>query len=246
MNYKIYPLDVGDLEVDSSFLSWQTNCGKQVSATTTAWLVTGADKPILIDTSFRSVEDAAKFQGLICKRSEHQTLQAQLARFEISLEDVGYVIHTHVHMDHAGQDYLFPKAKIILQRGELQHASAPNVCPVLFYDRIDVSRLSNDLWSQLEFIETGDSEPFPGIRCEFMPGHTPFHQIVRIDTSAGEYIVAGDAAVLIDDVKRQWMPGIIDSMSGVMSGLKRLLPQVDRVLPTHDRSVAEKFAKGIG
>jgi len=52
--------------------------------------------------------------------------------------------------------------------------------------------------------------------------------------------------VLIDDVKRQWMPGIIDSMSGVMSGLKRLLPLVDRVLPTHDRSVAEKFDKGIG
>lgn len=246
MNYKIYPLDVGNLEVDSSFLSWQNNCGKKVTAPTTAWLVTGADKPILIDTSFRSVEDAARLQGLTCKRSEQQTIKAQLGRFEIGLDDVGYIIHTHVHMDHAGQDYLFPKAKIILQRGELQHAAAPNVCPVPFFDRLDVSRLCNDLWSQLEFIETGDSEPFSGIRCEFMPGHTPFHQIVRIDTAVGEYIVAGDAAVLIDDLKRQWMPGIIDSMSGVMTGLKKLQPLADRVLPTHDRSVAEKFIKGIG
>jgi hypothetical protein len=129
MSYKIYPLDVGDMELDSSFLSWQTDCGKKVSATTTAWLVTGADKPILIDTSFRSVEDAGKYQGLTCQRSEKQTLEAQLASFEIGLEDVGYIIHTHVHMDHAGQDYLFPNAKIILQRGELQHAAAAQRLP---------------------------------------------------------------------------------------------------------------------
>jgi N-acyl homoserine lactone hydrolase len=246
MSYKIYPLDVGDMELDSSFLSWQTDCGKKVSATTTAWLVTGADKPILIDTSFRSVEDAGKYQGLTCQRSEKQTLEAQLASFEIGLEDVGYIIHTHVHMDHAGQDYLFPNAKIILQRGELQHAAAPNVCPVLFYDRLDVSRLTNELWSQLEFIEGGNSEPFPGIRCEFTPGHTPFHQMVRIDTAAGEYVVAGDAAMLLSNVTNQWMPGIIDSMSGTMTGLKKLQPIVDRVLPTHDRVVAERFSHGIG
>ena len=58
--------------------------------------------------------------------------------------------------------------------------------------------------------------------------------------------MAGDAAVLIEDVKRQWMPGIIDSMSGVMAGLKKLQPFADRVLPTHDRSVLKKFADGIG
>jgi N-acyl homoserine lactone hydrolase len=246
MPYRIYPLDVGDMELDCSFVSWQTDCGKKQSFTTTAWLVTGADKPILIDSSYRSVEDAAKIQGLKCQRSEQQTLKAQLARFEIGLEDVGYLLHTHLHMDHAGQDYLFPKAKIIVRRGELQHAAAPNVCPILFYDRLDVARLACDLWSQLEFIEEGDSEPFPGIRCEFMPGHTPFHQIVRIDTAAGEYIVAGDAAMQLSNVTNQWMPGIIDSMADVMTGLKKLQPMVDRVLPTHDRSVMEKFYNGIG
>jgi hypothetical protein len=79
-----------------------------------------------------------------------------------------------------------------------------------------------------------------------MSGSAPFHQMVRIDTAAGEYVVAGDAAMLLSNVTNQWMPGIIDSMSGTMTGLKKLQPIVDRVLPTHDRVVAERFSHGIG
>jgi N-acyl homoserine lactone hydrolase len=245
MKYQIHPLDAGDMDLDSSFLSWQSGIGKSVLATTTAWLVLGADKPILVDTSFRSVEDAKRLQGLTCHRSESQTMQAQLRRFGLAPEDIGYIIHTHVHMDHAGQDYLFPNARIFLQRGELQNAAAPNICPVPFYDRLNTARLVNDLWSQLE-LQTGDEQPFAGIRCELLPGHTPWHQIVRVDTAAGEYWIIGDAAMLVSNVRNQWAPGFIDSMTDTMTGLRKLKPYADRLLPTHDRAVSEKFREGIG
>ncbi len=53
-------------------------------------------------------------------RSNEQTLDAQLAKHGLTVADVGYVIHTHLHMDHVGQDSLLPNARILIQRRELQ------------------------------------------------------------------------------------------------------------------------------
>ncbi len=36
-------------------------------------------------------------------------------------EDVDIVIHTHLHYDHAGNDYLFKNAKFIIQRDEFEY-----------------------------------------------------------------------------------------------------------------------------
>jgi N-acyl homoserine lactone hydrolase len=132
MYLSIHPLDLGDLELDVSFANWQTGCGTKSWFPTTAWLVLGAQKPILVDSSFRSVEDALSNQGLTARRSQQQTLAYQLAKHGLNPADVGCVLHTHVHMDHSGQDILLPNAKILLQRKELQNAAAPNIYPVPF------------------------------------------------------------------------------------------------------------------
>ena len=179
-NLTIHALDMGDIQLDSSFLNWQTNCGTQVWSPTTAWLITGGEKPILVDTSFRSVDDAAQKQGLICRRSEGQTLDAQLGRHRLKPADIGYVIHTHLHMDHAGQDYLLPNARILIQRKELQNAAAPNFFPAQFYDRMNVARLVEPLWDQVDLLD-GEGELFQGIRTAHMPGHTPAHQAIYVE-----------------------------------------------------------------
>jgi glyoxylase-like metal-dependent hydrolase (beta-lactamase superfamily II) len=77
---------------------------------------------VLVDSSFRSVEDAMSYQVQAARRSAHQTLEYELARRGLAPIDIGYLIHTHVHMDHAGQDYLLPNAKILVQRKELQNS----------------------------------------------------------------------------------------------------------------------------
>lgn len=247
-NLTIYALDMGDLQLDSSFVNWQTNCGTQIWSPTTAWLITGAEKPILVDTSFRSVEDAGSQQGLTCKRSEQQTLQAQLAKHHLSPLDIGYVIHTHLHMDHAGQDYLLPNARILVQRGELQNAAAPNFFPVPFYDRVNVARLIDPLWHQVDILD-GDSELFPGIRTVHMPGHTPAHQAIYVQTAGGTAIIAGDAAMNVAvNVRKQIAPGIVDNMAHVMNGLRRLALEEQRgarLLPTHDAEIFDLYPHGI-
>ena len=248
MALTVHPLDVGDIQLDASFVNWQTAYGTPVWTPTTVWLITGSGKPLLVDSSFRSVEDATQQQGLVCRRSPEQTLEAQLAKHGLGLSDIGYLIHTHLHMDHAGQDVLLPNARILIQRKELQNAAAPNFYPAPFYDRVNVARLIDPLWKQVDILD-GEGEIFPGIRTVHMPGHTPAHQAIYVETASGRAIIAGDAAMNVAvTVRKQVAPGIVDNMADVMNGLRLLAKEEAngaRLLPTHDPDVFTLYPDGI-
>ncbi len=126
MSLTIYPLNLGEVEVDFSFLVWQTTCGNPTYVPATAWLITGADKPILVDAGFRSAEDVKAYSGLNARQSSEQTLEAQLSRHNLKPADIGYLVHTHLHLDHCGLDDQLPNARILLhtqQRRSFQFLS---------------------------------------------------------------------------------------------------------------------------
>lgn len=245
MILEIFPLNVGDLQLDTSFVNWQTDCGVKNWYPTSAWLIKGAEKLVLVDTSFRSVSDAAVNQGLTARRDPQQEMQVQLGKFGVTPDDIGFLIHTHVHMDHAGQDYMFPRARILVQREELRNAAAPDIYPVPFYDRLNVARLIDQLWPQVEVLD-GACEPVPGIRCVPMPGHTPGHQAVYVATASGNTIICGDAAMNVAvNVEQQVAPGFLDNMGDTMKGLRKLRQEGVHILPTHDPEVFRKYQSGV-
>src|SRR5205085_10759061 len=95
MSLAIYPLNLGEVEVDFSFMVWQTNSGNPTYVPATSWLITGADKPILVDAGFRRAADVKAYSGLNASQSADQTLEAQLSRHILKTGDIGYVDHTH-------------------------------------------------------------------------------------------------------------------------------------------------------
>src|SRR5260370_37289389 len=101
MSLTIYPLNLGEEEVDFSFLVWQTNCGTPTYVPATAWLITGADKPILINAGFRTAADFKTYSGLNARQSPEQYLEAQLSRYNLKPTAIGYVVPTHLHLDHS-------------------------------------------------------------------------------------------------------------------------------------------------
>lgn len=244
MSLAIYPLQVGEVEVDFSFLVWQTNCGTPTYVPSTSWLITGADKPILVDTSYRSAEDVKAYSGLNARRPAEQTLEAQLAKHNLKPADIGYVIHTHLHIDHCGLDDQLPNARIFLQRAELQYAAAP-LFPIPFYDRQDIATLVGKLWDRVEVMD-GERELFPGIRTVFTGGHTPAHQMVYVEVPSGTAIITGDAAYIASiNVKMQVPFGYYVNLHEVMAGLRRIAQDGKHVLPTHDAEVYKLYPEGI-
>lgn len=164
-------------------------------------LVEAPDALVLIDTGIGNKE-SEKFHEIYGVEN-----QGDPTRLEDGIRDAGFdpsdvdiVLNTHLHFDHAGGNTVlgeageigpaFPKARYVVQKGELAFAGSPN-------ERIRASYLATNLdpvtqaglWQLVE----GDSVVTTGIRVEPTPGHTPFHQSVLIESD-------GDTACFLADV----------------------------------------------
>ncbi|MCW5854064.1 MAG: N-acyl homoserine lactonase family protein [Anaerolineae bacterium] len=244
MSYTIYPMNLGDIEIDYSFLVWGTNQGTKTWVPTTSYLILGADKPIFVDASFRNVDELSASSGLVSRRTADHSLEAQLGRHGLRPDDIGYLIHTHCHLDHTGLDDHFPNAKILVQREDLRYAGAP-LFPESFYDRVDIAKIVGPLWSQVQQLD-GDTELFPGIRTVVVGGHAPGMQMIYVDLPSGQAIITGDAAYLADmNVGLQVPMGYYYSLPDVMRALARIKRDATYVLPIHDASIMEKYGQGL-
>lgn len=102
-------------------------------------------------------------------------LHSELAAAGVAPADVGTVIITHLHSDHAGGTFLdgapvFANARHVVQRAELVGNG--------FLDPV----------KELLHVVDGDEEVAPGVVVRLTPGHTPGHQSVEV----GEFTMVGD------------------------------------------------------
>jgi glyoxylase-like metal-dependent hydrolase (beta-lactamase superfamily II) len=241
----VHPLLFGEVEVDHTFLMWASEPGTRLWIPTTAYLILGAEAPILVDASFRDAAEFTAASGVPARRTPEQELAPQLARHGLEPGDIGYVLHTHLHHDHTGLDARLPEAKLVIQRAELQYAAAPQF-PVAFFDRVDVAALIGTLWGRVELLD-GESELFTGVRTVHTGGHTPGHQMVYVDTPRGRAIITGDAAYVADLNIANGVPsGYWVDLPDTMAALRRVAADSEGiVLPMHDRAVHERYPDGI-
>lgn len=108
----------------------------------------------------------------------------RLAELDVAPSDVRYVINTHLHYDHAGNNRLFTEATIFVQRDHYSGALGNGAFP-------------NEYWNhpQLDYrLVDGEEQLFPGVRVVPTPGHAAGHQSVVIELPrTGTFVLAGDA-----------------------------------------------------
>jgi len=97
--------------------------------------------------------------------------------------DVAFVINTHLHFDHCGQNAVFKHAPFYVQRSELERARLE---ARFLTDWFDFAGARFELFD-------GDAEVLPGVRVLATPGHTSGHQSIVVDGD-GEEVLIGDAA----------------------------------------------------
>src|SRR5215467_8597604 len=122
MALEIKVLDYGDIELESSFLVLGRDCGRTRRAPVFGMLILGGTWPILVDTGYRSnqIMETLGMRGL---QSHGTMIENQLKNYGLRLRDVRYILHTHLHIDHAGKDDLFPmNTTVVINRRELEYS----------------------------------------------------------------------------------------------------------------------------
>jgi glyoxylase-like metal-dependent hydrolase (beta-lactamase superfamily II) len=128
-------------------------------------------------------------------------------------EDVGYVVNTHLHFDHAGGNTrrdgdaavpAFPRARYVVQEGEFGFAQRDN-------ERIRASYLAANYEpvaaaGLFEFLR-GEVEVVPGIRVLRTPGHTPHHQSVLIESGGETACFLADLVPTTAHLPLPWIMG---------------------------------------
>lgn len=193
-------------------------------------LVKTGKENILIDTGIGDKEDAG-FRSIydIHKKS---TLIGSLLSLGLRPGDIDVVINTHLHFDHAGSNTVknsggklsptFPRARYIVQKGELEDALHPNERTKASYLPWNFEPLMEA--RQLETID-GEVELLSGITAMVTGGHTRSHQSVKIESEGKVAIYLGDFIPTLSHLKNPYIMGYDLYPLETLKKKKRFLPQ---------------------
>ena len=253
-------LDLGDIEADRSEVVLGRELGVRVRVPTFGHLIVGGAFPVLVDTGYRDPAALAAL-GMMGHRSGEQALDAQLSRHGVGIEDIGAVINTHLHLDHGGQNSLFPMTTpIVVNRREMEFAASGLDGALYVVD--DVRHMVDRLFTPgalriLDVEATGPTEIMPGVTCLAAGGHTEGSLMVLVQTADGVACICGD---LIYDVQDQLaqplgqvaaheptpVPNSPRSRRDELAAMKRALGLGRYLLPMHDRPAVIEAGRVVG
>ncbi len=214
--FEIFPLTDGQLKLDGGAMFgvvpkalWEKHHPaderNRIRLELGVLLIKAHGKHILVDTGIGNKCDA-KFNE-IYGVERRPTIEQSLLKCGISPDDIGLVINTHFHFDHAGGntcrdaggkiEATFPKATYFIQKGEWEDASHPNERTRGSYLLENYKVLPKN--GRLDLLE-GDSEILKGISVIHTPGHTAHHQAVFIESEGQKAIFLGDLVPTVSHI----------------------------------------------
>jgi len=221
--FHIFPLTDGRFRLDGGAMFgvvprviWEKCCPAddqhRIPLSLTCLLIQAHGKNILIDTGLGSKHDE-KFQRMFAVE-QTPSLHHSLGNFGLSSQDVHLVINTHLHFDHAGGNTrydetgrtipTYPKARYLVQRGEYEDAIQANERTRASYRQENFTPIVDH--HQWEFV-TGTTEWLPGISVVPTPGHTKYHQSVKIESEGRTALFLGDCIPTVSHLPLPYIMG---------------------------------------
>jgi glyoxylase-like metal-dependent hydrolase (beta-lactamase superfamily II) len=249
MALEIRVLDYGDIELESSFLVLARDCGRTRRVPVYGFLIMGGQYPIVVDTGYRdnAIMETLGMRGL---QFHENMIERQLARHGVKVGDVRYVLHTHLHIDHAGKDDHFPmNTTVVINRREMEYSVSGLMHPQ--YPKPDIMHLVERLHTRhalrFEDLEiSGPVEIIPGVSMEAAGAHTEGSMNVHVETAEGRATICGDVIYDFNDqiIEPLYQIGSHEpQVTGNHGGskrnekaqIKKLLNTSRFLLPVHDR-----------
>jgi glyoxylase-like metal-dependent hydrolase (beta-lactamase superfamily II) len=206
------------------FLTYLRNFGRDVAMFYGAFLLKSADRNILVDTGCDAGSYAA---GPMPPVEDVESLEKNLGRFGLGIDDIDAVILTHLHFDHAAFLNLFTHCPVFVQQRELRAALNPHA----YFSNMYVPSFFED--TKFELVD-GDMELFPGIEVTLVPGHSPGSEAVIVETKEGRAAVSGFCCVAENfDKGNMAIPGIHEDVQQAYDSMHKLIGRVDIIYPNH-------------
>lgn len=175
-----------------------------------------------------------------------ELLPASLAAAGVAVEEINFVVNTHLHFDHCGWNTTlqpdgsvtptFPNARYFAHRGEVDHGH-------LQLERDRVSYLSPNYdplieSGQMALIDRREMEICPGVRVELFPGHTAQLMGVHIESGGEHACYISDLIPTSAHLDTTWVMGYdLDPLETIVQRKRfyqRAIPENWLVLFTHD------------
>lgn len=205
------------------------------------WVARSAGHTVVIDSGFS--REVGERRGRTFLRCPVETLSL----LGIAPDEVGHVVVTHLHNDHAGNLTLFPKATFHIQDREMAFATGRYMrhhCCGRAYELDHVlEAVKLNYAGRIEFHDGAD-EILPGISVHPGPGHTPGLQFVRLWTRRGWLVLASDTAHYYENLAASRPFRLVFHVGDALDtfrSLMRLAGDADRIVPGHDPLVMERY-----
>jgi glyoxylase-like metal-dependent hydrolase (beta-lactamase superfamily II) len=207
---------------------------------------------ILIDTGAGNKENA-KFHdiyGLENSGANGRTrLEDGIAELGYTPDDVSMVISSHLHFDHAGGNTwvneggevqpAFPRARYVVQRGELDYATHTNERTAASY--FERNFMPVGATGQLELVE-GEVTIEGGITLIPTPGHVPWQQGILLESGGETAFYLADMCPTTAHLPLPWIMGYDVEPLVTLETKRRLLGRAEAegwlLVFEHDASTA--------
>ena len=207
------------------------------------WVVRAPGHNILVDAGFYRDQFFRQWHVTdFVKPSE------AIARIGLKPEDITDVVISHMHWDHADGLDLFPKAKIWVQKEELEYYAGQGWQSRRTHSGIDpddvLAAVKLNLEGRVGLVQGDAQEIIPGITCYLGGKHTWASQFVGIHTAAGTVVLASDNMYLYENLdKHVAIAATLDAASNLRAQdrMRQLAAKPEWIIPGHDPAVFTRF-----
>lgn len=222
------------------------------------WIIEHPEGIIAIDTG--ELTDSKNIDTFLAKESAYSRyiskriskkiiekedeLNFQLAKINLTPDDIKLVLLTHLHLDHTDGIKFFPKQEIIVSDLEFKkpYSNAPSTYPGWFKPNL------------VKYKENRDevfNQAYPVTHAEDVlyvptPGHTHGHSSIIFKTDDFDIIFAGDTSYNQTQLLRGELAGVNADFKKTKETYKKLMGYATNrktiYLPSHDESAGQRLS----
>ena len=211
------------------------------------WLVKGNGRNILVDAGFYHDRFFRDWQV-----NDFIRPSDAIGKLGLKPEDITDVIISHMHWDHADGMDLFPKARVWIQKDELQYYAGEAWQSANAHGGIDpddvLTLVKLNTQGRVGLVDGDAQEIIPGVTCYTGGRHTYASQYVGVNTAAGTVVLASDNMYLYENLEKHVpIAATLDAASNLRAQdrMKQLAASPGLIIPGHDPTVMTKFPNPV-